>query len=56
MLDVVNSHMWWGAVQYYDGFFAESKTPPPRYDSKQSDDEVPVILELWGMRIIPSLP
>ena len=27
----------------------------PRYDTKQSDDEAPVILELWGMRSISSL-
>ena len=28
----------------------------PRYDTKQSDGEVPVMLELWGMRSTPSLP
>ena len=28
----------------------------PGYDSKQSDGEVPVMLELWGMRSSPSLP
>ena len=27
-----------------------------RYDTKQSDGEVPVMLELWGMRSTPSLP
>ena len=26
------------------------------YDSKQSDGEVPVMLELWRMRSTPSLP
>ena len=26
------------------------------YDTKQSDGEVPVILELWKMRSVPSLP
>ena len=26
------------------------------YDSKQSDGEVPAMLELWGMRSTPSLP
>ena len=26
------------------------------YDPKQSDDEAPVMLELWGMRSTPSLP
>ena len=31
-------------------------TECPRYDTKQSDGEVPVILELWGMQSIPSLP
>ena len=28
----------------------------PGYDTKQSDGEVPVMLELWGMRSTPSLP
>ena len=28
----------------------------PGYDTKQSDDEVPVMLELWRMRSTPSLP
>ena len=28
----------------------------PRYDTKKSDSEVPVMLELWGMRSTPSLP
>ena len=36
------------------------KTSPhnecPRYDTKQSDGEVPAMLELWGMRSTPSLP
>ena len=27
----------------------------PRYDAKKSDGEVPVMLELWGMRSTPSL-
>ena len=37
--------------------------PPPQrvslYDTKQSDEEVPVMLELWGMQntsLLPSLP
>ena len=38
-----------GAVEY----------PPPNecpgYDTKQSDGEVPAMLELWGMRSTPSL-
>ena len=28
----------------------------PVYDTEQSVSEVPVLLELWGMRSIPSLP
>ena len=28
----------------------------PVYDTKQSDGEAPVMLELWGMRTTPSLP
>ena len=34
------------------------RSPPtkcPRYDTKQSDIEVPVMLELWGMQSTPSL-
>ena len=26
------------------------------YDTKQSDGEAPVMLELWGMQSVPSLP
>ena len=35
------------------------RLPPnecPGFDTKQSDGEVPVMLELWGMRSTPSLP
>ena len=35
------------------------KTPPqecPGYDTKQSDGEVPIMLEFWGMQSTPSLP
>ena len=28
----------------------------PGYGTKQSDGEVPVMLELWGMQSTPSLP
>ena len=28
----------------------------PGYDTKQSDDEVPAVMELWGMRSNPLLP
>ena len=36
-----------------------SKPPPnecPGYDTKHSDCEVPVILDLWQMRSTPSFP
>ena len=48
-----------GAAEYTDCISAEGKNSPnkcPGYDTKQSDGEVPVILELWGMRSTPSLP
>ena len=48
-----------GAVEYTDCFSANGvKTHPRRvsgYDTKQSEDEVSVMLELWGTRSIPSL-
>ena len=43
-----------GAVEYTNCIFAEEYNSPnecPRYDTKQSDGEVPVMLELWGMRV-----
>ena len=49
-----------GAVEYTDCTSAEGVSPPPsecpRYDTEQSDSEVPVMLGLWGMRSTPSLP
>ena len=49
-----------GAVEYTDCFSAEGYDPhPPNecpvYDTKQSDGEVPLMLELWGMKCSPSL-
>ena len=50
------------AVEYTDCTSAERKDPPPPanecfgYETKQSDGEVPVMLELWGMQSTPSLP
>ena len=42
-----------GTLEYTDCFSAEGKNHPPnecpKYDTKLSDGEVPVILELWGM-------
>ena len=39
-----------GAVEYTDCISAAG------YDTKQSDGEVPVMLELWGMQSTSSLP
>ena len=46
-------------VEYTDCFSAGGNTPHtrtnecPRYDTKQSDGETSLILELWGMRCTP---
>ena len=49
-----------GAVEYSDYSRAQGVRNPnngcPGYDTKQSDGEVLVILELWGMRRTPLLP
>ena len=48
-----------GAGEYTDCISTEGKTPPnecPAYDTKQSDFEAPVVLELWGMLSTHSLP
>ena len=54
-----------GAIEYTDCISAEGKTSAPHpnecpaYDTKQSDCEVPVLLEPWVMRsthTLPSLP
>ena len=37
-----------GAVEYTDCTSG--------YDTKQSDGEIPAVLELWGMQSTPSLP
>ena len=49
-----------GAVEYTDYFSAEGKDPPPPnecpgYDTKQSNGEVLVLMEHWGIRSTPSL-
>ena len=47
-----------GTVEYTDCFSAEELDSPnecPTYDTKQSDGEVSVKLELWGMWITPLL-
>ena len=44
----------------YQLYLCRRVRPPPNecpgYDTKQSDGEVPVMLEIWGMQSIPSLP
>ena len=48
-----------GAVEYTDCTSAEGLPPSneyPGYDTKQSDGEVPAVLQLWEMRSTPSLP
>ena len=47
-----------GAVEYKDCFSIACRSPSKchGHDSKQSDDEVTVMLELWGIRSYPSLP
>ena len=45
-----------GAVEYTDCISAERQDPLnecPGYDTKQSDGEAPVMLELWAMRNTP---
>ena len=48
-----------GAVEYTKCISAEglnSSLKCPGYDTKYSDSEASVMLELWGMQSIPSLP
>ena len=49
-----------GTIEYTDNFCVEGQDPPTNqchgYDTKQSDGGVPVMLELWGMQSIRSLP
>ena len=48
-----------GAVEYTNCFSAARQDTPnecPGYDTKQSDGEIPVMLELWGIQSFPLLP
>ena len=48
-----------GALESTDSFSAKGQDSPSEclaYDTKQSDGEAPVMLELWGMRSTTSLP
>ena len=47
-----------GAVEYTNCFSAEGGDPRnkfPRYDTKQSDGKIPVMLDLWDMQSTSSL-
>ena len=49
----------WGCRIHWLPLCRGVRPPPnecPGYDTKQSDGEVPAVLELWGMRSTPSLP
>ena len=48
-----------GAVEYTDCISVEGQDSPNEcsgYGTKQSDEEVPVMLEPWGMQGTPILP
>ena len=47
------------AAEYTDCISEKLPNQYPGYDTKKSDSEAPVMLELWGMRsvsLLPSLP
>ena len=50
----------WGCRIHKTAPLQRGKTPSPNefpgYDTKQSEGDLPVILGLWGIRSIPSLP
>ena len=45
-----------GTVEYADCGAVKLPQKCPRYNTKQSDGEVPVMLERWGRWSTPSLP
>ena len=48
-----------GSVEYTDYISAEGEDYPnecPGYQTKQSDDEFPLMLKLWEMQSTPSSP
>ena len=47
-------HKLWGSRHINQSLYPD-KTPNecPEYETQQSDENVPVILELWGMQITP---
>ena len=49
----------WGCRIHWLHLCKGVRSPPnecPGYDTKQSDGEVPVMLEFWGIQSTPSLP
>ena len=50
----------WGCRIHWLHLCRGVSPPPPNeypgYDTKQSDGEVPAVLEIWGMQSTPSLP
>ena len=50
----------WGCRIHWLHLCRGVRPPPPNecpgYETKQSDGEVPAVLELWGMQSTPSLP
>ena len=55
----MNCPVGWGCRIHWLHLCRGVRLPPnecPDYDTKQSDGEVPAMLELWGMRSTPSLP
>ena len=54
-----NCPVGWGCRIHWLLLCRGVRSPPnecPGYDTKQSDGEIPAMLELWGVRSTPSLP
>ena len=54
-----NCPVSWGCRIHWLHLCRGVRPPPnecPGYNTKQSDGEVPAVLELWGIRSTPSLP
>ena len=54
----LNNSVGWDCRRHWLFLCRGVRTPPPcpGYDTKQSNDETPVMPELWGMQSTPSLP
>ena len=59
VVNMLDCPVGWGR-RIHGLFLCRGVRPPsnecPGYDTKQSDGEIPAMLELWGMRGTPSLP